>query len=109
MRRFVKDHVRTRDVIVLCRLAREDDGRLSQESRTRVFHPAERKFWDENEIVFREREFVVEIFFEKLDAFAIETEDFGGVRLEFCELGFADVDRGLRLRFVSTTCGSGWV
>ena len=68
-----------------------------------MLHPAERKLGNENDVVFRKREFVIEILFEIFDGFSVETKDLGGVRLEFGELGFANEHMG---RTVRTRSGS---
>ncbi len=39
-----------------------------------MLHPAKREFGDQDEIVLREREFVVEIGFEVFDGFAFEAK-----------------------------------
>src|SRR5262245_9121546 len=57
-----------------------------------MLHSSERKFGNEDEIILRPREFVVEVCFEVFDALSCQPENFSGVGLEFGGLGFADVD-----------------
>ena len=60
-----------------------------------MLHPAKRKLGDQHNVVLREREFVVEIGFEILNALAIKAKDLGSVGFELGGLGFTDVDRGI--------------
>ncbi len=60
-----------------------------------MLHPAKRKLRYQNQIVLREREFVIEIGFEILDALTHQPKRLGGVRFEFRGLGFADVHGGI--------------
>src|SRR5215212_2194570 len=61
-----------------------------------MLHPSEWKLWNENDVVFRKRELVIEILLEKFDAFAVETEYLGSVRFELRGLRTTNIDFGNR-------------